>query len=175
MFDLNAGLFALAAIAGLAIVTWLVSLKKMDVSIVDGLWPVFIWTGGLIYALTAPSTLRGWIAMALLTFAADNPAFGQSLEPDEADAVQRLLQRRGTTATATDRHMTLYRNYLGRIDPGDRDLIVPSLVDKLALIGTRDELSERIAALETAGVDEIVIQPVVDPDKEMAALAGLTA
>jgi len=117
----------------------------------------------------------GQVAMALLTFAADNPAFGESLEPDEADAVQRLLQRRGTTATATDRHMTLYRNYLGRIDPGDRDLIVPSLVDKLALIGTREELSERIAALETAGVDEIVIQPVVDPDKEMAALAGLTA
>jgi alkanesulfonate monooxygenase SsuD/methylene tetrahydromethanopterin reductase-like flavin-dependent oxidoreductase (luciferase family) len=89
--------------------------------------------------------------------------------------VQRLLQRRGTTATATDRHKTLYRNYLSRIDPADRDLIVPSLVDKLALIGTRDEVSERIAALETAGVDEIVIQPVVDPDKEMAALAGLMA
>jgi alkanesulfonate monooxygenase SsuD/methylene tetrahydromethanopterin reductase-like flavin-dependent oxidoreductase (luciferase family) len=116
----------------------------------------------------------GQVAMALLIFAADNPAFGDSLEPDEADAVQRLLQRRGTTATATDRHMTLYRNYLGRIAPEDRDLIVPSLVDKLGLIGTRDELSERIATLEAAGVDEIVIQPVVDPDKEMEVLARLT-
>ncbi len=43
----------------------------------------------------------GHVAMALLIFAADNPAFGDSLEPDEADAVQRLLSRRGTTATAT--------------------------------------------------------------------------
>jgi alkanesulfonate monooxygenase SsuD/methylene tetrahydromethanopterin reductase-like flavin-dependent oxidoreductase (luciferase family) len=117
----------------------------------------------------------GHVAMALLTFAADNPAFGNSLEPGEADAVQRLLRRRGTTATATDRHKTLYRNYLGRIDPEERDLVVRSLVDKLALVGTRDELSERVAALETAGIDEIVIQPVVDPDKEMAVLAQLMA
>jgi len=115
----------------------------------------------------------GHVAMALLIFAADNPAFGDSLEPAEADAVQRLLQRRGTTATAIDRHKTLYRNYLGRIDPEDRDLVVPSLVDKLGLIGTRDELSERIAAMEKAGIDEIVIQPVVDPDREMQELAGL--
>src|SRR6185437_10327262 len=115
----------------------------------------------------------GHVAMALLIFAADNPAFGDSLEPAEADAVQRLLQRRGTTATAIDRHKTLYRNYLGRIDPEDRDLVVPSLVDKLGLIGTRDELFERIAAMEKAGIDEIVIQPVVDPDREMEELAGL--
>jgi alkanesulfonate monooxygenase SsuD/methylene tetrahydromethanopterin reductase-like flavin-dependent oxidoreductase (luciferase family) len=115
----------------------------------------------------------GHIAMALLTFAADNPAFGDSLEPDEVDAVQRLLRRRGTTATATDRHKTLYRNYLGRIDPEVRDLVVPSLVDKLALIGTPDELRERVAAMEQAGIDEIVIQPVVDPEREMADLARL--
>jgi hypothetical protein len=43
------------------------------------------------------------------------------------------------------------------------------------LIGTRDELAERIAAMEKAGIDEIVIQPVVDPDREMEELARLTA
>jgi len=115
----------------------------------------------------------GHIAMALLTFAADNPSFGQSLEPEEADAVQRLLERRGTTATDPNRHASLYRNYLGRIEPEDRDLIVPSLVDKLALIGTRRQLLERIAAMEKAGIDEIVIQPVVDPHTEMLELAEL--
>lgn len=117
----------------------------------------------------------GHIAMALLTFAADNPKFGESLEPDEADAVARLLQRRGTTATDPNRHARLYRNYLGRIDPADRDLVVPSLVDKLGLIGTRQQLLTRLAALERAGVDEIVIQPVVEPEREMAELAALTA
>lgn len=117
----------------------------------------------------------GHIAMALLTFAADNPSFGASLEPDEADAVARLLHRRGTTATDPDRHATLYRNYLGRIDPADRDLVVPSLVDKLGLIGTRQQLHTRIAAMERAGIDEIVIQPVVEPEREMTELAALTA
>lgn len=117
----------------------------------------------------------GHIAMALLTFAADNPQFGESLEPDEADAVARLLHRRGTTATDPGRHASLYRNYLGRIDPADRDLIVPSLVDKLGLIGTRQQLLTRIAAMERAGIDEIVIQPVVEPEREMAELAALTA
>src|SRR5690348_11517327 len=69
------------------------------------------------YSDLAKDTM-GHVAMALLIFAADNPAFGASLEPAEADAVQRLLQRRGTTATAIDRHKTLYRNYLGRIAAG---------------------------------------------------------
>src|SRR5205085_10773399 len=115
----------------------------------------------------------GHVAMALLTFAADNPSFGESLEPDEADVVRRLLERRGTTATDPNRHATLYRNYLGRIEPEDRDLVVPSLVDKLGLIGTREELRTRVAALEKAGVDEIVIQPVVDPETEMTELAAL--
>lgn len=117
----------------------------------------------------------GHIAMALLTFAADNPAFGDSLAPDEAAAVARLLARRGTTATDPNRHATLYRNYLGRIEPEDRDLVVPSLVDKLGLIGTRRELLGRIAAMERAGIDEIVIQPVVEPEREMTELAALTA
>jgi 5,10-methylenetetrahydromethanopterin reductase len=115
----------------------------------------------------------GHVAMALLTFAADNPGFAASLEPGEAAAVQRLLERRGTTATDPGRHATLYRNYLGRIDPEDRDLVVPSLVDKLGLVGTRAELLERLAGLEKAGVGEIVIQPVVDPAAEMQDLVAL--
>ncbi|TDD81084.1 LLM class flavin-dependent oxidoreductase [Actinomadura darangshiensis] len=117
----------------------------------------------------------GHIAMALLTFAADNPAFARSLAPEETEALRRLLELRGTAAGDPRRHATLYRNYLGRIDPGERDLVVPSLVDGLALVGTRRELVERVAALEKAGVDEIVIQPVVDPRAEMLELAELMA
>jgi len=114
----------------------------------------------------------GHIAMSLLTFAADSPSFAAALEPEEADAVRRLVERRGTTDS--NRHATLYRNYLGRIEPEDRDLIVPSLMDKLALIGTRPQLLERLTALEKAGLNEIVIQPVLDPEAEMLQLAKLT-
>jgi len=116
----------------------------------------------------------GHIALGLLAFAADNPAFVEALSVEEREAVQRLLDRRGTTATAIDRHNSLYTNYLDRIAPEDRDLILPSLMDKVALVGTRDDLITRIAALQEAGIDEIVIEPVVDPPAEMAELAKLT-
>jgi 5,10-methylenetetrahydromethanopterin reductase len=115
----------------------------------------------------------GHVALSLLAFAADKPSFAQLLGAEERDAVQRLLDRRGTTATAPDRYQMIYANYLGRIAPGDRDLVLPSLMDQLALVGTRENLVTRIAALQEAGIDEIVIQPVIDPRTEMAEFAKL--
>ncbi|MDN3026049.1 LLM class flavin-dependent oxidoreductase [Streptomyces sp. S.PB5] len=121
----------------------------------------------------------GHLVLSLLAFAADtaaeNPAFVEQLGPDEREAVRRLLVRRGTTATAPDRHTKLYPNYLGRIAPQDRDLVLPSLMNALALVGTRDDLLVRIATLEQAGIDELLIQPVIDPPAEMAQLAKLLA
>ncbi|GHG99329.1 LLM class flavin-dependent oxidoreductase [Streptomyces lanatus] len=117
----------------------------------------------------------GHLVMSLLDFAADTPAFAGQLGPDERKAVRQLLDRRGTTATAPDRYTKLYPNYLGRIAPQDRDLILPSLMNSLALVGTRDDLHTRITALEQAGVDELLIQPVIDPPTEMAQLAELLA
>ncbi|MFF0866935.1 LLM class flavin-dependent oxidoreductase [Nonomuraea sp. NPDC003560] len=119
----------------------------------------------------------GHLVLSLLTFAADTAAdtdaFAGRLDPGEREAVRRLLERRGTTATAPDRHTKLYPGYLGRIAPEDRDLILPSLMNTLALVGTRDDLRARIATLERAGVDELLIQPVIDPPAEMARLAEL--
>jgi len=92
---------------------------------------------------------------------------------EEREAVRQLLDRRGTTATAPDRYTKLYPNYLGRIAPQDRDLVLPSLMNSVALVGTRDDLRTRIIALEQAGVDELLVQPVVDPPTEMAQLAEL--
>ncbi|MEU6976976.1 LLM class flavin-dependent oxidoreductase [Streptomyces sp. NPDC046371] len=115
----------------------------------------------------------GHIAVSALILAVENPAFRASLTPEEAGAVDRLLQLRGTTATDPDRHHTLYRNYLGRLTTEDRDLVVPSLVDTFGLVGTEDRIRQRIDALEQSGVDELVIQPVVDPEAEMAELARL--
>lgn len=73
---------------------------------------------------------------------------------------------------ADGRHFTLYTNYLGRIFAEDRDLIVPSLIPKLTLVGTRGQPRTRISKLEAAGIDEIVIQPVVAPDQELATWAN---
>ncbi|WP_433178532.1 LLM class flavin-dependent oxidoreductase [Actinoallomurus sp. CA-150999] len=119
----------------------------------------------------------GHLALSLLAFAADTaaetPAFVEQLSPSEREAVQRLLDRRGTTATAPDRHTKIYPGYLGRIAPQDRDLILPSLMNTLALVGTRDDLLARITTLEQAGITELLIQPVIDPPTEMAQLAKL--
>lgn len=117
----------------------------------------------------------GHIALSALILGAENPAFRAALPPEEAAAVDRLLQLRGTTPTDPRLHQALYRNYLGRLSPEDRELIVPSLVDKFGLVGTRAELTERINALEKSGVDELVIQPVVDPENDMAEFARLLA
>ncbi|MFC9502028.1 LLM class flavin-dependent oxidoreductase [Streptomyces sp. NPDC057002] len=125
----------------------------------------------------APRDATGHLILSLLAFAADtaaeNPAFAEQLGPEEREAVRLLLDRRGTTATAPDRHTKLYPNYLGRIAPQDRDLVLPSLMNTLALVGTRDDLLARIATLEQAGIDELLIQPVIDPPTEMAQLAKL--
>ncbi|GAA3179784.1 LLM class flavin-dependent oxidoreductase [Nonomuraea roseoviolacea] len=119
----------------------------------------------------------GHIVLSLLVFAADTAAdaraFAERLGPEEREAVRRLLDRRGTTATAPDRHTKLYPNYLGRIAPEDRDLVLPSLMNTLALVGTRDDLRARITTLEQAGIDELLVQPVIDPPAEMAQLAKL--
>lgn len=127
----------------------------------------------------AARDVTGHLVLSLLAFAADTaaekPAFAEQLSPEEREAVRRFLGRRGTSTTAPDRHTRLYPNYLGRIAPQDRDLILPSLMNTLALVGTRDDLLDRITRLEQAGIDELLIQPVIDPPTEMAQLANLLA
>lgn len=119
----------------------------------------------------------GHLVLSLLAFAADTaadtPAFADQLGPEEREAVRQLLDRRGTTATAPDRHTKLYPNYLGRITPQDRDLVLPSLMNTLALVGTRHDLRTRITTMEQAGIHELLIQPVIDPPTEMTQLAKL--
>jgi steroid 5-alpha reductase family enzyme len=67
VFDLRLGLVALGLIAALAFATWLVSLWRRDVSIVDAMWPVFIAGAGLTYASSSsgPGALAA-LALALL-------------------------------------------------------------------------------------------------------------
>ena len=66
MFDLKLGLEAFGLIASLAFATWLVSLWRRDVSIVDGMWPVFIASAGVYYAYPPPAAAGALLAMGLL-------------------------------------------------------------------------------------------------------------
>ena len=53
---LRAALTGLAVILAMAFVTWLVSLVRRDVSVVDSLWSVFITAGGVVYAVVLPAS-----------------------------------------------------------------------------------------------------------------------
>jgi steroid 5-alpha reductase family enzyme len=69
MFEPAHGGIVLAQIVALAFLTWLVSLARRDVSIVDGMWPVFIGSAGLSYAALAGHTSPVSLAALALLFA----------------------------------------------------------------------------------------------------------
>jgi steroid 5-alpha reductase family enzyme len=54
MFDLNAWLAGLAALLVLATATWLVSIPRRDVSIVDSLWSLFFLAAAGVYLWATP-------------------------------------------------------------------------------------------------------------------------
>lgn len=67
MLDWSAALLALGAIASLAVIGWLSSLIKRDVSIVDSLWSIFFLVGALAYGLsTGSSGQRVTLLLALV-------------------------------------------------------------------------------------------------------------
>jgi steroid 5-alpha reductase family enzyme len=55
MFDLDAFLYALLAILAAGLMTWVFSLRKKDVSIVDSLWSMMFLLAALVYLATAPA------------------------------------------------------------------------------------------------------------------------
>ena len=68
MFDAAHGGIALALIVALALLTWVASLVRRDVSIVDGMWPVFIGSAGVTYAaLGGQGAAASLVALALLS------------------------------------------------------------------------------------------------------------
>ena len=67
MLDLQAWLAAGAAIAGVAVAAWLVSVARRDVSIVDSLWSLFFLLAVLVYAGFSDTTgPRSWLVGAMV-------------------------------------------------------------------------------------------------------------
>jgi len=68
MPELHAVLWALIVMLGLAVMGWLVSLYRHDVSIVDALWPQFFLAGAIAYAVSLHALgPRAQLVLALLT------------------------------------------------------------------------------------------------------------
>jgi len=68
MFDLHAYLAGLAAIVGLALITWIASIYKRDVSIVDSLWSILLLAAGIVYVQqTDEASSRETLMIVLVT------------------------------------------------------------------------------------------------------------
>ncbi len=55
MFDLTTWAWGLAAISGIAVVTWLVSIPLRNVSIVDSVWSLYFLAAAVTYAVVTPA------------------------------------------------------------------------------------------------------------------------
>jgi steroid 5-alpha reductase family enzyme len=71
MFDIHAYILGLAAIIGLALITWVASALKGDVSIVDSLWSILFLAAALVYVqqTDAPSLRSQWMLILVAAWA----------------------------------------------------------------------------------------------------------
>ena len=67
MFDLNAYFSTLAVLLLIALIGWIVSVIKRDVSIVDSLWSLFLLAAAVVYAVRLDSaSLRAQLVLVLV-------------------------------------------------------------------------------------------------------------
>ena len=71
------------------------------------------------------------------------------------------------------RHLRTHLGHNCWVIEEEERFVTPQLIDASCLVGTPDELRDRIAALEEAGLDQIVVLPPID-EKE-AVIADLAA
>jgi steroid 5-alpha reductase family enzyme len=69
MIDVQAWFVALAAIVAAAVITWIVSVARRDVSIVDSLWSLLFLLAVTVYlAVTEGIGPRGWLVASMVAF-----------------------------------------------------------------------------------------------------------
>ena len=71
MFDLHASLAGLVAIMAIAFITWVISLLKRDVSIVDSVWSLLFLAAAIAYFTALPETgpRTAWLGAMLVLWA----------------------------------------------------------------------------------------------------------
>lgn len=60
-------LYGLSGMMALGVLTWLLSLCKRDVSIVDSIWSLMFLAAALIYAFNVTLETRGWLVLILVS------------------------------------------------------------------------------------------------------------
>ncbi|MEZ5258094.1 MAG: LLM class flavin-dependent oxidoreductase [Ilumatobacteraceae bacterium] len=63
------------------------------------------------------------------------------------------------TAPPGRRHLRIHAGHNCWVEPDEAHFVTPELISRTCLVGRPDDLAERIRALETAGLDQLVILP----------------
>lgn len=76
-------------------------------------------------------------------------------------------------ATPEDRrHLRVHAGHNCWVIPEEEQFVTPELIDATCLVGTRDQLIERLEGLDDAGLDQVMILPPFDPRYEVLETVG---
>ena len=70
------------------------------------------------------------------------------------------------------RHQRIHRGHNCWVEPEEEPFVTRELIEATCLVGTRDQLIERLAALDDAGLDQIMILPPLEPRYEVLEQVG---
>ena len=73
---------------------------------------------------------------------------------------------------AERRHLEVHRGHNCWVEPHEERFVTRELIEATCLIGTADELIERIRALDEAGLDQLMLLPPLEPRYEVMEQIG---
>ena len=107
-----------------------------------------------------------WVAAALHGVAAGFTRM-LAIPPDARPAFEAYSDYvKRMEIPAGERYLHLHQGHVIYLLPEERRFITPEAIRSTTLVGTRDELLDRIRELERAGVNQLVINPPMDRFRE---------
>ncbi len=70
------------------------------------------------------------------------------------------------------RHQRIHRGHNCWVEPEEERFVTRELIEATCLVGTRDQLIERLRALDEAGLDQVMILPPLEPRYEVLDQVG---
>lgn len=67
------------------------------------------------------------------------------------------------------RHLTVHRGHNCWVEPDEARFVTADLIDRTCLVGTPDQLRARVADLEQAGLDQLILLPPLDTKESVIA------
>ncbi len=70
---------------------------------------------------------------------------------------------------AERRHLTVHRGHNCWLEPDEERFVTADLINRTCLVGTPDQLRQRVAELEEAGLDQVILLPPLDTKESVIA------